>query len=1270
MLHTGARQLPLRHLTIRVPWHDTGWTGCVCQNPADNTHCLILKNIAEKRNQPGQDALETRLAAKSWQELEQDQWPPCASERGGFMAPYARERTITHPYSAFGKAHQHFAPTPLRLSPYSEACIPFAWVLTNDGMVERKVQELALGYDQAAEERANRDIGRNTSWVQTKHNQLVMFETFWSAVRLQESLCFFYAKATPLVEDTRRVIIGVGRVQHVGGPIEYRYSGPGPLQSMLWEREVQHSIRPDFCDGFLLPYHEVLAYLREHPELEPADYVAFAPDDQFESFSFATEHLTNDGAIGSLLACIRALENIKQHIEGPWDRVLAWIDARINELWAMRGPCPGLGSALTAFGIEKGTLLAYELESILAQEPPERRNPWPLVERLMSDPRALRPGVTVSVGETVRKKWAMLPAERKALLKLLSRLALTAEQATRYYVHEDSKRIELHIGATDEEILANPYLLYELDWMAEKPIQVSIVDRGLFPDPMIREQYPLPEPSNVDDATDPRRVRAFVVARLREAEGLGDTLRPRSSIIREIRELAVQPPCPVDTDLMNVVEAEMGPIIRVVEMADGEPAYQLSRLGEMSELIRTQVLRRKQGRRHEADVDWRKLLDEALPAAGEGDELEERARQEKAAALEELFASRVSVLAGPAGTGKTFLLKVLCQHPLVAKGGVLLLAPTGKARVQMERATGLTAQTIAQFLYDKDRYYAPTGVYRLSDRAKVQTGRTVVIDESSMVTEPQLAAVLDAVQSMDRLILVGDERQLPPIGAGRPFLDIVRQLAPADVDTTFPRVGPGYAELTVIRRQISQDGDHSAAGQRQEEPRDDLTLASWFSGRPVQADADSIWAALALGEDAETLQLIRWNTPDELQHKLMQVLVRELRLQGPDDWQGFGQSIGGTLVRNYVYYNAKRGDQRGAGERVEEWQILSPVHNLSHGVDTLNRLIQQTFRRNILELANQRNNNKICRPMGPQGIVYGDKVINVRNHRRTDVFPNNNALAYIANGEIGSVVGQFRGQNAKYQRPWKLEVEFSTQPGEKYGFTANDFGEEGEPYLELAYALTIHKAQGSEFGLTIVILPEPCRLLSRELLYTALTRQVRRVVILHQGEVHDLKRYADEYYSESARRLTNLFGPPELVQVQDRFLDRHLIHTTQRGELVRSKSEVIIANLLYNKGLDYQYEAPLRSLQGEVRYPDFTIVDDASGLTFYWEHLGMLGDVGYRRRWQEKLEWYRAQGILPHEAGGGPSGTLLVSEDDPEGGINSKAIEELVDSVLLANDGY
>ncbi|MCL4545000.1 MAG: hypothetical protein M1118_10465 [Chloroflexi bacterium] len=94
-------------------------------------------------------------------------------------------------------------------------------------------------------------------------------------------------------------------------------------------------------------------------------------------------------------------------------------------------------------------------------------------------------------------------------------------------------------------------------------------------------------------------------------------------------------------------------------------------------------------------------------------------------------------------------------------------------------------------------------------------------------------------------------------------------------------------------------------------------------------------------------------------------------------------------------------------------------------------------------------------------------------------------------------------------------------------------------------------------------------MMSRELLYTALTRQQKRVVVLHQSDLNELKGYSSPQYSETARRLTNLFAPPAPVEVEGHFLEQNLIHRTTDNQLVRSKSEVIIANLLHEHGVMY-----------------------------------------------------------------------------------------------------
>ena len=112
---------------------------------------------------------------------------------------------------------------------------------------------------------------------------------------------------------------------------------------------------------------------------------------------------------------------------------------------------------------------------------------------------------------------------------------------------------------------------------------------------------------------------------------------------------------------------------------------------------------------------------------------------------------------------------------------------------------------------------------------------------------------------------------------------------------------------------------------------------------------------------------------------------------------------------------------------------------------------------------------------------------------------------------------------------------------------------------------------------------------------------------------------------------------------------------------MRSKSEVIIADLLYAKGIDYAYERPFYGKEGSRRVPDFTIEDAETGATVYWEHLGLLTDPTYRQRWERKQEWYAKQGIVE---GGGSAGRLVITKDDLRGGINSAEIEQVIGEVF------
>ena len=521
----GARRLPVQHLSIRVPWHDAGWSGTVCNKPAANTACRVLPRISESKD----DATEESIAGQSFSDLSQDQLPPCISERANFMAPFPMTLSKRHPYvERNSESHGHFLPTSFTMRPYSAACLPFRWMLVEESA------ELVERYDLGLQPDREPDLGFSTSWLQDRSNQLVMLDTFFGAIRPEESLCFFYAKDTPLSVSARRVIVGVGLVRGVDDHVEYQYATKNPPhRSILWERNVEHSIRPGFADGFLFPYREVFDLALEKG-VDPEQFLAFAPDDAFWSFSYGSEHVSHDEAIASVLSCLRALEQIQGVLPGPWEQVSAWLDQQLNRLWRMRGPFPGFGSALTAFLGDRGNLIAYEIAGQCAQDSVDGNiDPWPAFEQMVQNPDTASGTLKDHIGEGFARAWDAMPEERRELLKLLSRFSLSSDQVKRFFNPDDRPE-----DVDDTSLIENPYLLYELDRALVDAISVTTIDRGMLPGSVVLKEHPLSDRTRLTDKVDPRRVRALLVAALEQGAEQGHTLLPRVSLSTFIEQHA------------------------------------------------------------------------------------------------------------------------------------------------------------------------------------------------------------------------------------------------------------------------------------------------------------------------------------------------------------------------------------------------------------------------------------------------------------------------------------------------------------------------------------------------------------------------------------------------------------------------------------------------------------------------------------------------------------------------------------------------------------
>ena len=1036
------------------------------------------------------------------------------------------------------------------------------------------------------------------------------------------------------------MIVAMGHVKKVIPAVEHAHKEDKPLRSQTWETHICHSIREDHKDGFVIPYQKMMEYADKHPEFDMGSITVFAPADAFEQFSYASEHLSHDSVIEVILSCIKAFEIISDCLDEDYSNVLEWLNAQIAEVWEDRGAFPGLGAMLCALEIPLGMLIAKELKERTAED----ADIWGEVGKMFDNPADLLPqNLAKKITPVTKKTWETLSDERRMLFELLSRFSLSIEQA-RILFHE-STRIKEGIICTDKEIIDNPYILYEKTRLKISDLYISVkkVDMAVFPVPSIAEKYPLMPPIKLTSDNDERRVRAIAISVLENEAICGNTILPYNLLVDRMQAITLDPACKVTQDILIAIDQHLSNEITKREMKDGTEYYKLRRIHQFDEVIEKRIKKRlKRTNRLDVKADWEKMLIDKFGAPQ--NDLERDGLNEKKAALEELSCSRIGVLIGDAGTGKTTVLSIMCSQADIKAGGVLLLAPTGKATVRLMESMGEVGKNfdslnVAQFLIRSKRFNWNDMRYTLSGQDYRDVPETVIIDEASMLTEEMFGALMEALRFAKRIIFVGDPNQLPPIGAGRPFVDLVRILKLELKAGVFPKVCNCYGELTINFRQQSKG------------KRLDVELSKFFTNTEETLEED-VFSAIEKGE-SKHIRIEKWQTKEELEEKILQAMVSELeQMKDVDDQEGFDLALGGTKKDYGIFFDM------GCADAADKWQILAPVRNMPHGVMNINRLIHLKYREKFIDVSRRWGKYKrIPKMLGPENIVYGDKVINVTNMSR-DAWPKDDgARNYIANGEIGITCASYSTTKANDY----LHVEFSSQKGHNYSYDKKDFDEErASANLELAYALTVHKSQGSQFDSVILVLAEPCQLISRELLYTALTRQIKNIVILYNQDTYHLMNYASAVNSDIAKRLTDLFADvfedidtrPNAVEVNGVFYEEGLIHKTVKGDMVRSKSEVIIADCLYYNGLDYKYEEPLE-LEGQIKRPDFTVIDPDTDEVWYWEHCGMMTDARYRKRWEDKKAFYEKNGIKEGE-------NLIVTYDDEKGGLDSSAIDKLV----------
>lgn len=1193
------------HLSARLAWHDGGWNGRLCAEPHLNAHCAVLQHIRDSRD----DDFECERAGQSLCELE-DRLPPCSRDIGTY-SPTGFSVTHRDPLE-----FRNLPPAQEHIPPYSCCPSPYRWMREENFRDVCESENLSI--------REPDDINKTSGWVFEPDRQIELLRNFWNKLEAENALIFYYCnRGNPIDENATRMIVGIGRIKEIGQQLYFGTRGQYQDSYPVWSRRITQDYPHQ---GVRLPYQEYVD--QGH---DAGSILCRVPKNALLSFSYVGEHVSDDVAVAILERAIQSIETVKsdRHVDGNWDDRLNWLNDALSEVWSNRGPFPGLGSVLQCLGFSMGTAFQRAVLNPMAKK---GENPLEYTLSYLCGEKEPEAGPWQKGLRTCRKIWAKVP-DRHELLKNLCRFELTPDQVQR--ILNPDLRIQSGINATEAELSENPYIICECDtgrWMTKnfsQPVALETIDHGMIPEGDAGRFFHERDIAHDDR----RRVRAVAHAVLKEAAENGDTVLPFMDLWSRIcGHFTRRRECTPDRGII-IREQDFYKNRFWVDFEHEPHLIALKSLHGLEQHIAGIIKRRAKKRLRNTDrhIDWRRALEKDTDFGKPASQRAAAAIKDQENALQTLFERKLSVLAGGAGTGKTSVLKVFLNavESIEGRQSVLLLAPTGKARIRLATKTKRNAMTIHQFLLKQGWFQPDIFVLKEKSDKDPYPANMVIIDECSMIPADLFGTLLKALDHgpLKRLILVGDPYQLPPIGPGRPFVDVIEWL-----DTHNRHC---IASLSVCMRTADH---HSDIGRKSPDTSTEnhsmaLTFAESYRNTDVTPGDDEVLADLAAGKAGGDLEIVYWDGHDDLMEKLKKQMATLLNI-GDNDYAGFNCSLG-IDTKQWA--------------KSEAWQILSPARIHYFGTDELNRLIQREYKGGLIKRGQNFRSGQ-PKPFGEQEIVWTDKVIQVFN-RSFEGWPRNTGLDYVANGEIGIVTRSVKRKNSSDY----VQVIFSTQTGVSYRY----YRSEVDDNLELAYALTVHKAQGSDFDVVFLIIPQSASTLSRELIYTGLTRFKKKLVLLVERDIQPLLTLRNPDQSATRLRNTRIFELSIRSENQPGLYPEALIHRTQKGTAVRSKSEVIVADILDSLGLSYEYEKPLYSKTNPVdfRLPDFTV--SFEGDIFYWEHLGMLNLPHYRQAWERKRKWYEENGYADQ---------LLTSEDGEDGSIDAEKIKKIARSNILEED--
>lgn len=395
-------------------------------------------------------------------------------------------------------------------------------------------------------------------------------------------------------------------------------------------------------------------------------------------------------------------------------------------------------------------------------------------------------------------------------------------------------------------------------------------------------------------------------------------------------------------------------------------------------------------------------------------------------ALRNVLRSKVSILTGGPGTGKTTILRAVVEIVQAKRARIFLASPTGRAAQRLAEAAGAPASTIHRLLkYDgasRDFTYTADNPLPCD---------LLILDETSMLDTRLAASLFQAVPSGAHLLLVGDADQLPSVGAGNILGDLMAA-PPASV-----------TRLDTIFRQGSESGIVT-------------TAHAILKG---ETHPSSTFVSLRDLDPSKDFSFIEAESPEQC--------LKAIRY----------------LAKEYI-------PKAHQIDPIRDLQVMSPMHRGTGGITALNIELQAALNPKSKAESRLRSDpdykpaaqthfrEKTRKPL-PAELAYGsntfrigDKVIQTRNNYDKSVF----------NGDTGIIRGIAPDSSG-------LTIEFS---GEQIEYSKGELSE-----LQLAYCISIHKSQGSEYPVVIIpLLKQHFLLLQRNLVYTGITRARQKVYLV------------------------------------------------------------------------------------------------------------------------------------------------------------------------------